>query len=106
MTGPEQKVVDATVRVLDAAGIPHWNVGAHNGETGLPDRMAVLSGGRLLAMEMKAPGTGRLRPKQAWWLGRLSRAGAIALVVTDAQQVIDVLEQHDAQHDRDEAACK
>jgi hypothetical protein len=93
MTGSEATVVAAVVRELDARRIPHWNIGPGNGETGLPDRMGVLAGGRLLAVECKAPGTGRVSPKQRWWLDRLRVAGALAVVVSDVAQLRRVLDE-------------
>lgn len=85
MSVREAAVVRAVVRVLDQAGAVHWN---HSpaGETGIPDRFAVYRG-RLLAIECKRPVGGVVSPKQRWWLDRLTGAGAVALVVTDAEQV-------------------
>lgn len=97
----EAAVVRATVRVLDAHGIVHWNVASGNGQTGLPDRMAILPasrthpGGRLLCMEFKRPRGGRIAPKQQWWLDRMTAAGALCLVVTRAEQVSAVLDEID-----------
>jgi len=99
MSGPEQNVINATIRALDTAGAIHFNIAAGNGETGLPDRHAIHRG-RAIYMEFKRPGGGTVAPKQRWWLDRLAAAGGIALVVTDAQQVRDVL----AQIDRESAA--
>ncbi len=82
---PEARVVRAVCRVLDEQHVVHWNHAAA-GQTGIPDRFAVHRG-RLLALEIKRPRGGVVSPKQRWWLDRLAAAGAIALVVTDAEQV-------------------
>lgn len=91
---PEARVVRAVVRVLDEHHAVHWNHAAA-GDTGIPDRFAVHHG-RLLALEIKRPRGGRVSPKQRWWLDRLAAAGAIALVVTDAEQVRAVLHRIEA----------
>jgi hypothetical protein len=100
MSATEAAVVRAVVRELDARSITHWNVGPANGETGLPDRMAVLPGGRLLAIECKRPGGGRVSPKQRWWLGRLRDAGALALVVSDVRELRSALDEIDREETR------
>ena len=89
----EATVVKAVVREHDRRGIVSWNVGAGNGETGLPDLMAVLSGGRLLAIECKRPDGGVVSRKQAWWLRRLRDAGAIAVVVRGVEELREVLDE-------------
>jgi hypothetical protein len=89
----EANVVRAVVRELDARGVIHWNLSGANGETGLPDRMGVLEGGRLLAVECKAPGCGRVSRKQHWWLGRLRDAGALVVVVDDVAQLRRALDE-------------
>ena len=91
MSGPEQTIVNAVIRELDRRRIPHWNISAGNGETGLPDRLAVLPGGRLLAIECKTA-TGRVAPKQQWWIDRLNTAGALAIVVRHIDQLRLVLD--------------
>jgi hypothetical protein len=95
MSTTEAAVVRAVVRELDARSIVSWNVGPANGETGLPDRMAVLPGGRLLAIECKRPDGGRVSPKQRWWLKRLRDAGALALVVSDVRELRSALDEID-----------
>lgn len=90
MSVPESAVVRASCRVLDQHGAWHFNIGAQNGETGLPDRIAVHRG-ITIVIEFKRPCGGRLAPKQAWQLQRARDAGAIALVVTDPEQLRTVL---------------
>lgn len=96
----EAAVVRAVVRELDARAIVSWNVGPANGETGLPDRMAVLPGGRLLAIECKRPDGGHVSPKQRWWLARLRDAGALALVVSDVRELRSALDEIDREETR------
>lgn len=89
----ETVVVRGSVRVLDAAGAFHFAVDpSYN--TGLPDRHATYRG-RSLFLEFKRPRGGRLHPKQAWQLARAREAGAVALVVTDPEQVRQALAQID-----------
>ena len=95
MSGPEQSVVNATIRVLDDARALHFNLSARNGETGLCDRLAIYKG-RVLWIEVKRRGGGRLSARQAWQLARAREAGAVALVVTDPRQVRDALDLIDA----------
>lgn len=104
MPSPEQRVVDATTRMLDRRRVVHFNIAGGNGETGLPDRMAVYRG-RAIFMEFKAPGTGRVAPKQRWWLDRLRGAGALAVVVSDAQTVADLLDVIDTIADLEAGAA-
>lgn len=43
---------------------------------GIPDRLVLLPGGRVLFVELKTPtGRGRLEKKQAWWAARLTALG-------------------------------
>jgi hypothetical protein len=103
MTHPvEAAVIRATIRGLERHRGPngervvHFNIGASNGETGLPDRHACYRG-RAIYIECKRPKGGVLGPKQAWWLQRLGDAGGVCLVVTRAEQVREVLERIDAE---------
>ncbi len=95
MTSPEQRVVDAVVRELDKRRIPHFNIGAGNGDTGLPDRFAFPGQGVTLAIETKAPKTGWLSAKQHHWHRRLRDAGIAVLVVDDVRQLRTWLDDHD-----------
>lgn len=98
----EAAVVRATIRVLDQHGAAHWNH-SPSGETGIPDRFAVHHG-RLLALEIKRPKGGKVSPKQQYWLDKLAAAGAICLIVTNAEQVHDALLEIEAQQILEAAA--
>lgn len=90
MSRPEQRVVNATIKVLDNAGIFHFNLSAGNGVTGLPDRLA-FPPGAVLPLEFKKPKGGRLSGRQKYVHERFAAAGWPVLIVTDAQQVRDAL---------------
>jgi len=57
---------------------------------GWPDLIAVLSGGRMLAIETKSRG-GKLRPAQVKVLGNLAAAGAAVMVPQSVAEFIDAL---------------
>ncbi len=103
MPGPEDRVVAACVRELDKRRIPHININGSNGDTGLPDRFAFPGRGVTLAIETKAPKTGRLSAKQRHWHKRLRDAGITVLVVDDVKQLRTWLDHHD-HGDRDATA--
>lgn len=97
MSVTEAAVVRAIVRELDTRGIVSWNTNGSAGETGLPDRMAVLPGGRLLCIEAKRPKGGRVSPKQQWWLDRLAGAGALTIVCRDVRELRELWDLLDAE---------
>lgn len=45
------------------------------GWSGVPDRIILLPGGRVLFAETKRPQGGRVAPLQAWWADQLRRLG-------------------------------
>ena len=45
------------------------------GQTGVPDRIVLLPGGRVLFVELKRPKGGKVSPLQMWWAQRLHRLG-------------------------------
>lgn len=96
----EQAIVDACIRELDKRRILHFNLAAGNGETGLPDRIA-LPHGHVLPLEFKDPRHGRVTPKQAWTHERFAVAGWPVLVVRDVAQLRAALDEID----REEAPC-
>lgn len=57
---------------------------------GLPDIVGFLHGGTAIFFEVKRPG-GKATPMQQAFIDRANAAGAIAAVITDPQQVIDIL---------------
>jgi len=59
----------------------------------------MLKNGRLLAVEVKAPG-GRLRPEQAEFLSLVRRFGGVAFVARDCRDVSRELAAHRITNDR------
>ena len=91
----EQAIVDACVRELDRRRLLHFNLGASNGETGLPDRVVILAPhGRVLGLEFKTA-RGRVHAKQAWTHEQWRRAGARVEVVRSVQELRRVLDEID-----------
>lgn len=74
--GIERKIVDA---IKSKGGLClKW---VSPGYTGVPDRIAILPGGRILFIEVKKPGTGRLSPRQKRVGDLLRTLGCTVLVV-------------------------
>jgi hypothetical protein len=57
---------------------------------GLPDILGFMNGGRMFAFEVKRPGN-RATPQQQAFIDRANAAGALAAVVTDADQLVAIL---------------
>ena len=57
------------------------------GWSGVPDRIILLPGGRVIFAETKRPQGGKVSKLQKWWLGRLRRMGFMACVVWDRHDV-------------------
>ena len=57
------------------------------GWSGVPDRIILLPGGRVIFAETKGPQGGKVSKLQEWWLGRLRRMGFMACVVWDRHDV-------------------
>ena len=94
----EAAVQDRIHRVLKRRGA--WFVKTHGtgvGRVGLPDDLACYRG-RFLAIEVKQPG-GKPTRLQAHELGRIRRAGGVALVATSPKEVERVLDDIDQQED-------
>lgn len=58
------------------------------GWSGVPDRIILLPGGRVIFAETKRPQGGKVSKLQEWWLGRLRRLGFMACVVWDRHDVV------------------
>lgn len=79
----ERKIVDA---IKSKGGLClKW---VSPGYTGVPDRIAVLPGGRILFIEVKKPGTGRLSSRQKR-VGDLLRALGCTVLVIDKTEDLD-----------------
>lgn len=63
------------------------------GWSGVPDRIILLPGGRVLFAETKRPKGGEVRKLQAWWHQQLHRLGFQCWVVYNRADV-NQLEQH------------
>jgi hypothetical protein len=84
-------------------GIYHWrnSTGAVKigpgrfmrfGKVGSSDILAVLPGGKILCVEVKAPG-GRLSPEQRQFLADITALDGVALVVKDWKEIDTALRQ-------------
>lgn len=87
---PESRLVARIRQELDRRGWVSWkNHGGPMGTAGLPDIMAVANG-RLLAVEVKQPGRSPTAI-QRLWLERLAAHGAVTLVATSVDDVLEAL---------------
>ena len=57
------------------------------GWSGVPDRLILLPGGRVIFAETKRPKGGRLSRLQKWWRERLQGLGFLAVVVWDEENI-------------------
>lgn len=62
------------------------------GNTGVPDRLILLPGGRAIFVETKAPGK-KPTPKQAAQLKKISDLGFTALVIDSKEKVDELIQQ-------------
>jgi VRR-NUC domain len=69
------------------------------GWRGCSDLIGMLKNGRLLAVEVKAPG-GRLRPEQGEFLSLVRRFGGVAFMARDCRDVSRELAAHRIANDR------
>lgn len=88
---PEAIFASAVMRQLRTLyGSRLWETafpGGLGSRSGIPDRLVCIDG-RFVAIEFKNPdGSGRLGPKQKLELESLQKSGAIALVVSSAQDL-------------------
>lgn len=52
------------------------------GWAGVPDRIVLLPGGRIIFIELKRPSGGRIASLQRWWRQRLKSLGFLCLLVS------------------------
>ena len=57
------------------------------GWSGVPDRILLLPGGRMIFCELKRPKGGKISKLQEWWRDRLTALGFTVLFVFDAEQI-------------------
>ena len=57
------------------------------GWSGVPDRIILLPGGRVIFVELKRPKGSRLDPLQRWWAKKLTALGFDHYYIYDADQV-------------------
>jgi hypothetical protein len=99
----EADVMKDIDQVLSAYHIFHWRnnsgmtrIGGRFVRFGYPgssDWLGICPGGRFLAVECKAPRTGRLTAKQRDFLDCISGAGGVAVVVTGVESLIQQLKE-------------
>jgi hypothetical protein len=94
---PEAIFASAVMKQLKALyGIRMWETAFPGGlaaRSGIPDRLICIDG-KFVAIEFKNPaGGGRLGPKQKLELEALKSSGAIALVVSSAEDLDELFEE-------------
>lgn len=57
------------------------------GWAGVPDRIILLPGGRVMFVELKRPKGGVISSRQKWWANKLSRLGFVHLWVRNLDDV-------------------
>ena len=60
------------------------------GWTGVPDRIVLLPGGRIIFAELKRPKGGRISEMQRWWADKLRSLGFTCLFIHSAKDVADL----------------
>lgn len=100
---PEGKVKSAVLRLLSSRNIFSWNnpTGCARtawgaflrfGRPGAPDVIAILPGGRFLAIECKSA-KGRQSPEQRAWQRLCEAAGGLYVVVRSAAELTAAMER-------------
>lgn len=59
------------------------------GFAGVPDRIVLLPGGRIVFVELKKPKGGKVSKLQKWWRQRLQGLGFLSLIIKDEQDIAD-----------------
>ena len=57
------------------------------GWTGVPDRIILLPGGRILFAETKKPKGGKLSKMQEWWWHQLRLLGFLSIIIQDPEDI-------------------
>ena len=63
------------------------------GAVGIPDRLCVLPGGRVIFVEVKRPSGGIIAPLQQWWRKRIVGLGVPHAFVCSKDEVDKLLEE-------------
>lgn len=63
------------------------------GWSGVPDRIILLPGGRVIFAELKRPKGGRLSKLQVWWHQKLKSLGFRCIVVWSATDILELKTQ-------------
>lgn len=64
---------------------------APHSAAGVPDRLVLLPGGRIVFVECKRPSGGRVSAAQRWWLARLAALGVETAVVSTPEHIETLL---------------
>lgn len=84
---PLEKDIEAKLRKLVTAYDGLCLKWVCPGWSGVPDRIVLLPGGRVIFVETKRPKGGRLSPMQVWWQKKLTRLGFVCRVVWDEADI-------------------
>ena len=57
------------------------------GWAGVPDRIVLLPGGRIIFVELKRPKGGIISPRQTWWTKKLNSLGFLHLWIKNHEDV-------------------
>lgn len=57
------------------------------GWAGVPDRICLLPGGRVIFVETKRPQGGKVSKLQTWWADKINRLGFLHLFVKDEEDL-------------------
>ena len=87
----EKSIERKMVQALEARGAMAWKF-TSPGRQGVPDRIVLLPGGRVVFVETKSP-TGRLSPSQRVTIKRMRDLGHDVRVVYGAEQAARLIEE-------------
>ena len=63
------------------------------GWAGVPDRIVILPGGRVVFVELKRPKGGRLSGLQKWWAEKLTELGFLHWIIWDQEDLVAFVEE-------------
>ncbi len=88
----EATVVAACIRELKRRNLISINLDGGAGATGLPDRLVLIGGGRVIGLEFKDPKRGRLSAKQQWVREQWATAGVAVHEIRSVGELRAVLD--------------